>query len=650
MIQMMFAQTFAVQGVLRDQYGKSLPNGYYLVTFHLYDQAEGGSAVWSETWPSLETVDGTYVAELGSRTAFNGLEFSEDYWLGIVIEESPELAPRLKLTRMPYVFTASGENNLFPSAGNVGAGTTSPDYLLHVSGEYGTYVSMNSSGSSAGINFDSNGSSEWQMKINSGDGTLHINEDSGTDAVSLKSGGRIGIGTGSPSTDLHVAGDGGSNVDLTVEGKIHSNDNEGGLWIGSGRFAGGDDAGNLGLKNNGQWGMTIQPDGNVGIGTAEPTEKLEVAGNVKLSSSGSLVFSDNSTLSSARLDEPAESVANPANVLLNADSDGTGSEGITMQTGGNTRVVLNNDGQLGVGTLIPASMLDISGDINFTGNILKNGVPLTTSAWNSSGSDIYYSDGSIGVNTSIPGNILEINGSLNVTSLYKNGENYSGSPWVFWDPDNSYCIYHAGTINVGLNVYSNSWEDYQPYANSANALNTRDLHSAGGWGIHGTFSDMGGGIMVRRSGYVNESYIGSNTTYWGSIQANYLYAISQHQSSDRRTKQNITSVENGLGLILQLRGRKYDLNTDIHPLFLHNTSSQSENPNDKLGYIAQELQEILPVMVEPDENDEFLMIRNYEFLYPYVASAIQELDQQNQELESRLEMIKTRIARLKEEK
>src|SRR5262249_34882523 len=45
--------------------------------------------------------------------------------------------------------------------------------------------------------------------------------------------------------------------------------------------------------------MRITNAGNIGVGTAAPSAKLEVAGNLKISSGGALGFSDGSSLSSA---------------------------------------------------------------------------------------------------------------------------------------------------------------------------------------------------------------------------------------------------------------------------------------------------------------------------------------------------------------
>jgi hypothetical protein len=50
---------------------------------------------------------------------------------------------------------------------------------------------------------------------------------------------------------------------------------------------------------------------------------------------------------------------------------------IVFQTGGTERARIAPGGQFGVGTSTPAFALDVSGDINITGTIRRNGAPLT---------------------------------------------------------------------------------------------------------------------------------------------------------------------------------------------------------------------------------------------------------------------------------
>ncbi len=55
----------------------------------------------------------------------------------------------------------------------------------------------------------------------------------------------------------------------------------------------------FGIMHGGSWRMIVQSDGKVGIGTTAPTAPLEVAGNLKISAGGTLVFPDGTSLTTA---------------------------------------------------------------------------------------------------------------------------------------------------------------------------------------------------------------------------------------------------------------------------------------------------------------------------------------------------------------
>ncbi len=73
-------------------------------------------------------------------------------------------------------------------------------------------------------------------------------------------------------------------------------------------------------------------------------------------------------------------------------------------------------GKVGIGTTNPEALLDVQGDINLSGNILKNGSPLQLNLWNTKGSNLYYTDGNVGIGTQNPSSKLHIsNGNLAVS-------------------------------------------------------------------------------------------------------------------------------------------------------------------------------------------------------------------------------------------
>ena len=128
------AQFLSIQGVLRNENGSTVADGEMSFHFTIYDAVEDGNEIWTETDVLLIT-NGVYSHTLGSEEDFANagtpFDYPQDYWLGIKINSGPEFTPRTKLTMTPTSNSfVAGTLNVFPSSGNVGVGTTSPEMAL----------------------------------------------------------------------------------------------------------------------------------------------------------------------------------------------------------------------------------------------------------------------------------------------------------------------------------------------------------------------------------------------------------------------------------------------------------------------------------------------------------------------------------------
>ena len=235
---------------------------------------------------------------------------------------------------------ATGTNNLIvTSDGNVGIGTNNPSSKLHVDGSAtftgatftgnvgvtgtGNLTLRNTSSTGSGIIFLDN---IWQAGIEHDSGKLYFRTGGQTDRMTIHSSGNVGIGTTSPAYKLDVRNSSTlfyGQTDLTDTTSIFR------------------------IRANGGSSeiLEIEANGNVGIGTATPSEKLEVNGNVQASSykiSGVTVLSGS------------------ANVSLGS-SGATGT--ISLNTHTSTALYVAGDDNVGIGTTSPSEKLEVDGNI-----------------------------------------------------------------------------------------------------------------------------------------------------------------------------------------------------------------------------------------------------------------------------------------------
>lgn len=91
----------SVQGILKNFDGSIVPDNNYNVEFRIYNATTGGTALWTET-QAVSVMGGVYNAVLGSTalglTDLQLLPFDVPYYLGITVQGSLEMTPRIELT------------------------------------------------------------------------------------------------------------------------------------------------------------------------------------------------------------------------------------------------------------------------------------------------------------------------------------------------------------------------------------------------------------------------------------------------------------------------------------------------------------------------------------------------------------------------
>jgi hypothetical protein len=253
----------------------------------------------------------------------------------------------------------------FKNNGKVGIGTTSPSYKLTVAGGSLRVTGTGEPGDPAtrvGVIYENNsgGIPGWWLSQNS-NGKFAIHQDGTGDRLTIDGGGNVGIGTSTPGARLSLGDGVGQKLYVYEEGSIRL-----GFGVdlsGSTRelavfhtTSGSDGDISFGkrLESTGAYteAMRITGSGDVGIGTASPGAKLEVAGQVKITGgspgAGKVLTSDGSGLASWTT--PSAGIGGSGNT--NYISKWTG--GTTL---GNSSIYDN--GKVGIGTANPSSPLHV---------------------------------------------------------------------------------------------------------------------------------------------------------------------------------------------------------------------------------------------------------------------------------------------------
>jgi len=241
--------------------------------------------------------------------------------------------------------------------------------------------------------------------------------------------------------------------------------------------------------------------------------------------------------------------------------------------------------------------------------------------------------------------LLRINGELNIDGFYtlptsapNSGDvlratNGSGNlGWydldVTWETaTGDDVVYEDGDIGIGIGnpIYRLDVADNSSSSYIARFRNTN-------------LGPSSKGIIIQTGPITNPStsvyyalFLDGNGTNIGGIRGNGSGGTMYSTTSDRRLKQNIKSFDGGLSMIDKINPAIYQMRS---------------NPNkDEIGFIAQELYEVLPQVVggsPSDDVEESPMTVDYGRMTPVLVAAIKEqqaiiedlskrIDQQNEQ-------------------
>jgi hypothetical protein len=218
------------------------------------------------------------------------------------------------------------------SAGNVGIGTSLPTEKLHVVGD--SYVT----GDSHADTFKPDGTGE----------PIKFKNFASTELMRITSAGNVGIGTTSPSAKFHINVDSEDNQPALLIEKVSDN-NETALVVK--HISSSNIRGIADFQNTSGSVMKILADGNVGIGTTSPSVNLQVydalSSQIKITNG----------------------LSTPVDLQLFASSSSYAGIGtstnhrLALRTNNSEKLTILGDGNVGIGTSSPASLLHVEGAV-----------------------------------------------------------------------------------------------------------------------------------------------------------------------------------------------------------------------------------------------------------------------------------------------
>ena len=592
--------TIALQGILRDPNGTTVTDGFYSLTIKLYEEVTGGTPVFTEVIGSAAVQNGVFSIEIGatsaSSSALDLVPFNTTYYVGVTVESGTEMTPRTKLTVSPYSMAMYGSSNIIPNTGNVGLGTLSPQAVVHIK----------------------------DVENNSGEDLLLIEDNSGGDQIRVEDdgtltlptiGSKVGIGTATPSAMLDISSAGSSDDFVVIKDGSNNQkfvvESDGSLIIPDGGSVGvgtSTPAAALDIKSSSnQDVLSIKTSDGTEVFDVDATGDMTLNDDLVLGSGGSITFADGSALVSPYSSLASLGISTNDDAIINADTDGNGSGGITMKIDETTMISVSNSGATAIST-----DLDVSGSSTLR-NVSSSGLTVTgttsLSALSTSG------------NVAVTGNIT-VSGNVDGRDISTDGTKLDGIA--------------ANATNVTNNNQITNGRGYiTSTVGSTPSFNTVTYNNP----IRGFFRV---GVPYHINGNTDGGS-GSQLQWWYDDDESFGYNLvgallggnggqGWYNASDRNLKQNIQDYPSSLEKVLDLRPVTYNWKT--HP---------DEDP--LAGFIAQNVKELFPQFTHDiawRDGGTRLGV-NYSFLVVPAIKAIQEqqdiIDQQGKDIKALIKRI-----------
>ena len=536
-----------------------------------------------------------------------------------------------------------GTSHLFVDTVNnkVGITTASPDAGLHVNSN--AYVNTDFRVGTSIVMNDTDGQITAGSFVGNGSGLSNVNSDSGlwtgagTGNVYLStSTHNVGIGTSEPNKKLHIYTDTGEgNTQLHLESAdrystIQMLDDNGAILFGNDRGAMRFITGYDTYLAGGSEAMRILGNGNVGIGTNDPGEKLQVNGNLRLgSSSNDTVDDDNNRYISTAgqltiIANDSGLNGNYVNIALQAGKTNPGQiiigggtldqyKDIEFYTCGSSteRMRIHHDGNVGIGTNDPQGKLHLHNN----NTLVDKRTVVTTADYRQSLNYTNYSSVAQGIHRDPDnargmwlGNFVDENDAspsganfiafTDSLTFYANSDRTTHGDALSFVSNTDRLQYGSGEFGKLLHINSNGNVGIG-HTSPIAKLDIKDGNRTGTTPTHNmafyVTTDVGSegpGPEIRHSNQSQGIGFGYQSIYATGSNANQEIKIISRGSSnvyiknyavysDDRIKTNEQYITNAMKTLLKLKPQIYDKHEKINEI--------CDNPTREAGLIAQDV-------------------------------------------------------------
>jgi hypothetical protein len=433
-----------------------------------------------------------------------------------------------------------------------------------------------------------------------------------TRGIFVNSAGKVGIGTKNPQ------------VRLSLGAEIPPAPKKLAIWDGIEDFYGlGADWGRMTLYANNEEKMTITDTGNVGIGTTDPGQKLDVDG-------GNIIVQGTESF-----DAPGEE---GTLYLGSVHHYIKGVYGFGVKLGtysvGDVLSIRELSGNVGIGTDSPSQKLEVEGHnprilIDATSsnpelNLQASGRTRWSMYQDASTGDLRFyqagnkitfedTTGNVGIGTISP------DGKLTAVTNDPNGRAVSGE-----------ATSTANETNYGGYFVANGMLGHGVYGWGGNIGVVGETSGNSDTGVLGLCTASGTGVKGEGWGASSTGVEGSG--WWADFYASGQ-GTDYASASSIRWKKDVSPMYEPLEKVMSLRG-------------VHFRWDEAHGGHKDFGMIAEEVGEVLPEIVVYEQNGIDATGMDYSKLTPLLVEAVKELRGENDRLKERVEALERTIHQL----